>query len=801
MRVPVEWIRDYVKIEDIALHDLIEGLVLSGSNNEGYAHICEGISGVVVGHIDSILPHPGADRLRMCMVDVGEEVVQIITGATNVQPGDYVPVALHGAVLANGIKIKRGKLRGEVSNGMLCSLEELGFEAALIPKAFDDGILILDDISDMHTGDDILDVLRLKDAVIDFEITPNRPDCLSMVGMARELSATFEQPLMLPQGRGASGTEGVIPFSVDIEAPELCPRYVARYVEQVEVKPSPLWMQLRLMQAGMRPINNIVDISNYVMLEYGQPIHAFDADTLKGGRIVVRRAGEGEGLKTLDGVERNLTSDMLVIADAERAVALAGIMGGAETEICPETDRVLIEVAGFERSVIRQTSKAIGLRSEASSRFEKGIGVALLDEVANRMCALIEDLGAGKPVSGVVDSYAVREEAVCIPYSVAHINAIIGTACDAAEIQAYLKRLDIETEETAEGNLVAHIPPFRMDLTEEIDLVEEVARLYGYDRIETTLPKAETWSVKRREEGIKERVQLELAAAGVDEMLSYSFGSRKVMDALRRPEADVLRRQVALLNPIGEDFSVMRTTLMPAVLEALALNLNRKNEALRLYELGTVFFPKDMPVSELPEEPLRLTVGISGIHEDFFTLKGIVASVMDGMRIPPHDWHVIRETQDPTFHPGKCGRIFVGELSVGIMGEVHPLVAEAFGLTQHVYMAELDYTQLTALATETPKYAAIPKYPAVERDMAILVKDETTSKDIEDIVKREGDALLESVKMFDMYKGKQIEQGYKSVAYALTFRSSERTLVDEEVNAVFDAIVEALTDALGAQLR
>lgn len=796
MRVPVQWLREYVDFSGISEKTLIDKLVLTGSNNEGSTKICDGLENIVVGRIEQITPHPNAEKLCICQVNVGDEVLQIVTGATNVFEGAYIPVAIHGAVIAGGIKIKKGKLRGEPSNGMLCSLEEMGFDSSSIPKEFDDGILILDEAYPL--GMNILDALKLNESVIEFEITPNRPDCLSMIGMAREVAASFELALKQPEVyRHVEGMEVQKYASVKIEAPELCHRYVARVVENIVVKPSPQWMQLRLMQAGMRPINNIVDITNYVMLEYGQPIHAFDLHALHQGQVVVKCAEEGELFETLDGKERVLTSEMLMITDGVKSIGIAGVMGGANTEISNETKTVLIEVASFDKSNIRKTSKTLGLRSEASSRFEKGVSTELPLEVVNRVCFLIEQLGAGNTVDGVIDVYPKGKQNVKIPFTVDGINRVIGVNISKDQMIALLKLLEITVEEG--DTLIAHIPHHRLDLQKEIDLVEEVARLYGYDQIGMSLPRLDVWGAKTNAQMIKDRVKFELLSSGVDEMLSYSFVSRKELDKINAPEHSLLRNQVALINPLGEEFSVMRTTLVPNLLEVLSRNSNRKNKNVRLFEIGSIFIPREIPITQLPIEKESLVIGVIGEHEDFFTLKGVVEGVLGGLGIENYTFE--KETNHSTYHKGRCANILWNGHVLGILGEIHPTVLENYDLAERAYVADLDYNILLQIAKEDKKYRAVPKYPAVERDIAVLVKDEVTSYQIEEVVKRIGGSLLESVKMFDMYKGKQITEGYKSVAYALVFRAEDRTLVDEEVNKIFNKILKTLEEEIGAQLR
>lgn len=796
MRVPIEWLKSYVDIENIDDKTLMDKLVLTGSNNEGSFKICDGIENVVVGKIQNIIQHPNADKLVVCTVDVGTEEIQIVTGATNINIGDYIPVALNGAIIAGGVKIKKGKLRGEVSNGMLCSLEELGFEGSAIPKEFDDGILILD--QPYPIGEDILKILKLDKAVIEFEITPNRPDCLSMLGMAREVSASFDVPVKLPELYDETAASEVEAFaSVRIEAPDLCPRYAAKIIKNIKIETSPLWMQLRLMQSGMRPINNIVDITNFVMLEYGQPIHAFDLHSVSNGEIIVRRAVADEVITTLDDKERPLTDEMLVIADKDKPIAIAGVMGGANTEINSETKAVLLEVATFDKTSIRKTSKDLGLRSEASSRYEKGVSAELPAMVVDRVCHLIELLGAGEVVPGLLDVYPNKAPRLEIPFRVERINQMIGSELTAQEMIEILKKLEIEVIDS--DGLKAIPPYYRLDLLKEIDLVEEIARLYGYDQIKMTLPKTSTWGARTNAQLIEEKAKTELLSSGVDEILTYSFVSRKDLDRINLPENSLLRNQVELINPLGEEFSVMRASLVPNVLEVLSRNYNRKNLKAKVFEMGSVFLPKELPVKQLPVEKKVLTIGLYGEHEDFFTLKGIVENILTGVGV--EDYYFEKETHAPTYHTGRCANVIWGDHILGTMGEIHPLVQEEYSLGTRTYVADLDFNLIMQLSRESKLFKAIPRYPAIERDIAVLVRDEITSLQIEQLVKSSAGELLESVVMFDMYKGRQIPDGYKSVAYALVFRSEERTLEDELVNKIFSKILKALEDELDAQLR
>lgn len=799
MLVPVKWLKDYIEIEDLSVAHLEERLIMSGSNTETVATVCDGVSGIKIGRIESMEKHPDADKLWVMQVKVGEELLQIVTGAQNCFVGAYIPVAVHGSTVSGGTKIKKGKLRGVESNGMLCSLEELGFDGKVIPKAHADGIYILN--GEFQTGEALEEALpELSDQVIEFEITPNRPDCLSMLGMARETAATFRKtlkPMDIKVNKAIGSAAEHI--KVRIDAPDLCKRYGAKIIKNVKIEESPLWMQHRLMKAGMRPISNIVDITNYVMLEFGQPIHAFDLDTIHSGEIVVRRAKEGEKLMTLDSVERMLTSEMLVIADGEKAVALAGVMGGELTEITAETKNILIEVATFDKSNIRKTSKDIGLRSEASSRFEKGVAVCHVDPVMERVCQLAEMLGVGEIVDGAVDVYPSPEAPIVISARVARINSLLGTNLTEAEMIDIFASLEIKAEKDNDGHLLCHVPAFRLDLIKEIDLVEEVARIYGYDRIETTIPRDASSGVYTYKQKLENLTKDVLTAQGLNEVMTYSFVSPSQVDLLNLPETDPLRRQIRLLNPLGEEYSAMRTSLMGNLMEVLARNYNRRLPAAAAFEIGNVFVPKALPVAELPDEVQKVVLGGYGNEMDFFQLKGAVEAML--IKLGIRDYKFAPESGHSTFHPGRCARILVGSLDLGVMGELHPEVMEAYDLEVRTYMAELNFTDLVAISDLEKKYQPLPKYPAMTRDIAVLVKDEVTNGQLIELIESNGKAILESVKLFDVYKGKQIEAGWKSMAYALIFRAADRTLTDEEVNKVFQKILNTLETEVEAKLR
>jgi len=797
MLVPVNWLKEYVDIEHIDIKELENRLIMTGSNTETVKKVAEKVQKIVVGKILSIEKHPDADKLLVMQVDVGEEEpIQIVTGAKNCNVNDYIPVVRSGGKIADGTKIKKGKLRGVVSNGMLCSLEELGYDIKVISKEYADGIYILN--GEYEVGKDIKEAISgFDDNIIEFEITPNRPDCLSIIGMAREAAATFDRKLKYPEIKIQNEIENAEEYiSVDIKAEELCNRYVARVVKNVKIEESPDWLKVKLMNAGMRPINNIVDITNFVMLEYGQPIHAFDIDTLKDKKIIVRKAKLDEVIVTLDDKTRILDDNMLVIADTEKAVALAGVMGGLDTEISSNTKNILIEVAHFDKSNVRETSKKLGLRSEASSRYEKGVSPAYCSIVADRVCQLIEELSCGEVVSGRVDNYPVKKEKKIIKARVQRINSLIGINLNEEEMKEIFKKLEFEILTSNDGVIELSIPEFRLDIESEIDLVEEVARIYGYDKIPLTLPKGSEWGAKTNGQYIEDYAKEILVSEGLNEITTYSFISPKALDMIRISEDSILRNQVELLNPLGEEYSVMRTSLLPNMLEVLARNFNRNINTVKAFEIGNLFFSKGK--DNLPIEKKSMVIGIYGEDEDFYTLKGIIEELFEKLGIKNFKFEV--ESTHPSYHPGRCANIVWGNHILGTLGEVHPLVLENYGLSSRIYTAEIDFNIIMQITRLDTVYKTIPKYPSTSRDIALLVKDEVTNADIIELIEKNANSILESVKLFDVYKGKQIEEGYKSMAYSLSFRAADRTLTDEEVNKVYENILSRLEE-VGAKLR
>lgn len=822
MLVPIEWLKDYIDL-DVTTEEFCDRMIMSGSNLETCEYFCEEMENVVVGKIEKIEKHPDADKLVVCMLNVGkEEPVQIVTGAPNVFEGALVPVALHKSRIPGplhgqpkqegGVKITKGKLRGVESFGMLCSAEELGFEDKVVPVAHKDGIWILE--GDYELGQDFAEALGLKQAVVDFEITPNRPDCLAMVGMAREASATFKKPFTYPDTdikdeNGKGETKDYV--SVDIKNPESCKRYVARIVTDVKVEQSPWWLQKRLMYAGMRPINNIVDITNFVMLEYGQPIHAFDINQVKGGRIIVENAAEGEKFVTLDNNERTLTKDMLLIKDEERGIAIAGVMGGLNSEIEEDTTTIIVESANFSGDSVRATSKKLGLRTEASSRFEKGIDPNLCEAAADRVCRLIELIGAGKVCRGSVDNYPNPETAKTIDIRVDRINHVLGIDITREDMVSMLESLEIKVE--GSGNVMTVTPPtVRQDLLEEEDYIEEVARLYGYDKLPVTLPKGNCEAGISDERALRDLTRNSLCGMGLNEIQTYSFVSPKGVDNVRIDEDSWERAFVKLINPLGEENSVMRTILTPNMMEVLARNYSRNIDKVKAFEIGNTFMANMLNEEELPDEQYSLCIGMYGKNEDFFSLKGIVEELLKVLGIKGAVFEA--ESEYGVYHPGRCARIAVPSGrqgaedadilydELGIMGEIHPDVAENYGMDGvRIYCCELMFDAIMRHADTEIVYTPLPKYPSTSRDIALLVDEDMAVGKIEEVIRKHGKKILENVKLFDVYRGKQVEEGKKSVAFTLTYRDKDKTLTDDEVAAVHNDVLNALKDKLNAVLR
>jgi len=792
MNIPISWLREYVDI-DCDTKAFGEAMTMTGSKVEAVRPIGYDISNVVVGKVLSVEKHPDADKLVVCQLDTGRvEPVQIVTAATNVVPGAYVPVALDGAVLANGLKIKKGKLRGQLSDGMMVSVEEFGYTLADFPEADAEGIYLFQD--EYPLGADVCPILELRDEIVEFELTSNRPDCYSVVGIAREAAATLDKPLRYKNAdvNERAGGCAADMISVEIKNEELCPRYAARVVKNVTIGPSPQWIRRRLSKAGLRPINNIVDITNYVMLELGQPMHAFDIDNINEGRIIVRNANDGEAFTTLDGTKRMLDSDMLVIADSDKAVAVAGVMGGENSMVTGKAGAILLESANFKAGNVRRTSKKLGLRTDASSRYEKGLDPDLCLEAVNRAAGLIEELGCGEAVAGVVDCYPRKREAHSVVFAPDRVNALLGVDISEPEMVGYLSRVGIRAQDG-----VAYVPTFRADIKQEADIAEEIARIYGYDNIPVTMVRGTpTIGKLNRKQIIEDIVRNTMTASGLCEAMTYSFESPKVFARLRLPEDSPLRNAITVANPLGEDFSLMRTTPINGMLTSLATNFSKRNEEARLFEVAKVYLPKSLPVTELPYEKDILSIGMYG-DIDFYDIKGVLELLFGALGISAG---YSAERGIPFFHPGRCARVSLDEAELGCLGEVHPAVCEEYGLPR-AYMAVLNLGYVIEVADLSRSYKPLPKFPGIQRDIALLVDDATQVKLIEEAICQRGGKYLEDVKLFDVYRGKQVEDGKKSVAYKLSFRASDRTLTDDEASRSVKKILEHLRDKMGAVLR
>lgn len=805
MNTSLSWIKAYVPELDVTAQEYTDAMTLSGTKVEGYEELDADLDKIVVGQIDKIEKHPDADKLIICQVNVGAETVQIVTGAPNVKEGDKIPVVLDGGRVAGGhepgqrvaggIKIKKGKLRGVESAGMMCSIEELGSNREMYPEAPEYGIYIFPE--DTEVGTDAVEVLGLHDVVFEYEITSNRVDCYSVVGIAREAAATFRKEFVPPVVTAVGNDEDVNDFiKVTVEDPDLCPRYTARVVKNIKIGPSPKWMQRRLASVGIRPINNLVDITNYVMEEYGQPMHAYDLDTIAGGQIVVRRAKENETFVTLDGQERKLDESVLMICDGEKSVGIAGIMGGENSMITDDVHTMLFEAACFDGTNIRKSSKKVGLRTDASGKFEKGLDPNNAEAAMNRACQLIEEMGAGEVVGGMVDVYSKKKEPVRVPFDADEINGLLGTDISKEDMLSYFKKIDLEYVE-ATNEVIA--PTFRHDLFRMADLAEEVARFYGYDNIPTTLPRGEATTGKLSFKLRVEEIARDIAEfCGFSQGMTYSFESPKVFDKLLIPSDSPLRNTVEIMNPLGEDYSIMRTTSLNGMLTSLATNYNRRNKNVRLYELGNIYLPKSLPLTELPEERMQFTLGMYG-DGDFFSMKGVIEEFFE--KIGLHK----KETYDPNagkpyLHPGRQANIIYDGVVVGYLGEVHPDVADTYGIGTKAYVAVLDMPEITERATFDRKYTGIAKFPAVTRDISMVMPKEILVGQVEEVIEKKGGAYLESYALFDLYEGAQIKEGYKSVAYSIVFRAKDKTLEEAEISQAMEKILAGLEE-LGIELR
>ena len=805
MRTSLEWIRSMVPELSCTAQEYMDAMTLSGSKVEGYEELDADLEKIVIGQIEKIEKHPDADKLIICQVNVGTgENIQIVTGAPNVKEGDKVPVVLDGGRVAGGhdgkktpggVKIKKGKLRGVESFGMMCSIEELGSTKDMYPEAPEYGIYIFPE--DAVVGADAVEALGLHNSVFEYEITSNRVDCFGIIGLAREAAATFRKEFHPPVVTATGNNEDVNDYvKVSVEDTKLCPRYTARVVKNIKIAPSPEWMQCRLAAQGIRPINNIVDITNYVMEEYGQPMHAYDLDTIAGHQIVVKRAEKGQKFVTLDGQERTLDDSVLMICDGEKAIGIAGIMGGENSMITDDVKTMLFEAACFDGTNIRLSSKKVGLRTDASGKFEKGLDPNNAIEAMNRACQLIEELGAGEVVGGVVDVYTTVKEGRNIPFEPEKYNRLLGTDIAPETMLDYFKMLDLGYDKEKNEILV---PSWRQDLECDADIAEEVARFYGYDKIPTSLPSGEATTGKLSFKLRVEKLARDIAEfCGFSQAMTYSFESPKVFDKLLLPADSPLRETVVITNPLGEDFSIMRTVSLNGMLASLATNYNRRNQNVRLYELGNIYLPKQTPVTELPEERMQFTLGMYG-EGDFYTMKGVVEELFD--KLGMHEKAEYDPSDKKSFlHPGRQADIVYHGNVIGYLGEIHPTVAANYAIKERVYVAVLDMPYIVEYASFDRKYRGIAKFPAVTRDLSMVVPKEVLAGDIEKVFDEKGGQYLERYALFDIYEGAQIKRGYKSIAYTLTFRAQDKTLEDADIQNAMNKILKKLEE-LGIELR
>ena len=799
MKASLEWLKEYsdIDVDTVKLGDI---LTLTGTKLETIEQKGNNIKNVVVGKILEIEKHPDADHLVVTKVDVGDEILQIVTGANNIKVGDIVPIAKDGAELPGEVKIKTGKLRGIDSCGMMCSVGELDLDIADYPGQIEHGIMILDKKLEKDLGKDIVEVLQLKEDIFDFEITPNRPDCLSIEGIGREtaisLNKEFKKPRKNIDELKVEDKKEIEGLKVDIEAPDLCYRYIARIVKNVKIGPSPEWMKRRLKACGVRSINNIVDITNYVMLEMGQPMHAFDINSIEGKHIIVRRAKKGEKIITLDEQERELDENNLVIADEKKAVAIAGVMGGLNSEIENDTETVVFESAVFYGGSVRKTAKKVGLRTEASSRFEKGLSAENALRAVNRAVELVEQLGAGEVIDGKIDVYPTKQKINKIKLDADKINQLLGTNISKQEMIDILEKLDIKVE-----NDIATIPYFRMDLEQLADIAEEVVRFYGYDKLETTLIKADTTlGIRNKEQKIEAKIKNVLVNNGLSEIYTYGFVSEK--DLEQSNISDELKKYaITIQNPLSEEYKMMRPSTIPSMMQILALNANKKNQNVRLFDISRNYknINNEVEKGEVPVQENILTIGMYGENIDFYTQKGLIENVLELSGV--NRYEIEKETANASYHPGRCANIKVGIDTVATIGEVHPEVLENYKIEKRAYLAEVNITKLVKYSKSNKKYQEVPKFPAVERDIAIIVNESVEVGQIEKIITKKAKKLLESIKLFDIYRSEKLGESKKSVAYSLIFRDKKKTLSDEEINSVMEAIISELENSLGAELR
>ena len=804
MNTSLKWIKALVPGLDCGVQEYVDAMTLSGSKVEGYEQLDADLDKIVVGQVTKIEKHPDADKLVICQVNVGSETLQIVTGAPNVFEGAKVPVVLDGGRVAGGhdgtktpggIKIKKGKLRGVESSGMMCSIEELGSNREMFPDAPENGLYIFDE--DAPVGENAVAYLGLDDSVVEYEITSNRVDCFSVLGIAREAAATFHKEFVPPVVTETGNNEDVNDYiKVSVKDQDLCSRYTARVVKNIKFAPSPKWMQERLRAHGIRPINNLVDITNYVMEEYGQPMHAYDLDTMEGKEIIVRRAAAGEKFVTLDGQERQLDENVLMICDAKKAVGIAGIMGGENSMITDHVTTMLFEAACFDGTNIRKSGKRIGLRTDASAKFEKGLDPNLAMEAMNRACQLVEELGVGEVVGGAVDIYPVKREGVKLPFEPDKYNKLLGTDIPAEDMIGYFTKIDLGYDEAANEILV---PSWRQDLLCDADMAEEVARFYGYDKIGTSLPSGEsTAGGKSFKLRMEEKAREVAEFCGFSQAMTYSFESPKVFDKLLIPEDSKWRKTVVISNPLGEDYSIMRTLPLNGMLTSLSTNFGRRNKDVRLYEMGNIYLPKQLPLTELPEERMQLTFGMYG-DGDFFTMKGVIEELLyqTGLRKKAqYDPHA----ELPFLHPGRKAAIVYEGAVIGYLGEVHPTVAANYAIKERVYIAVIDMPEIVSRASFDYKYEGITNFPVSSRDLSMVVPKNILVGDIEKVFEENGGKYLENYELFDVYEGEQIEKGFKSVAYSLKFRGKDKNLEESDITGAMDKILSGLKN-IGIQLR
>ena len=791
MNIPISWLKDYVDI-NCDPKTLADKMTMSGSKVETIENLGQEISGVVVGRIAKILPHNNADTLVITQIDIGEaEHKQIVTGATNIKEGDYIPVALHGANLANDLKIKKTKMRGEVSEGMLCSIEELGYTRNDYPEAPEDGIYIFSEPQEL--GADARQILGLLDEVLEFEITSNRPDCFSVVGIAREAAAVFNEELRIKEYTLTESGTGDIAELIDVEIknPELCPRYIARVVKNVKIGPSPQWLRRRIIASGLRPVNNIVDITNYVMLEYGQPMHAFDIRAIE-GHIIVRTAANGEHITTLDGEERVLDENMLVIADAKKAVGIAGIMGGEFSKIQDDTVTILFESANFNGQNIRHTAKKLGLRTDSSTKYEKGLDPELSLIAVNRACSLVEELGCGDVVPNMIDRYPNPSEKRSLNFSMERINALLGTNINLAEMSTILKRLGISVH-----NETAVIPTYRPDIQIWEDLAEEVGRLYGYDNIPTVIASSSNVGRKNPKQLMEEKLMTTMISLGYSETLTYAFESPATFDKLLLSDEDYLRNAVRINNPLGEGTSIMRTNPLNSMLTAFSLNYSRRNEDVRLFEIQKIYLPHELPLSRLPIETECLVFGGYGMN--FFDLKGVTEAVVKTLNLK--DAAFSPASHLSFMHPGRTAVMTINNEQKAYFGEIHPQVLDNYEIGTRCYIAVVELNSFYANPQAAPGYTPLPRFPEITRDIAIVVKDNVLNGDIAANIRENAGKHFEGLRLFDVYQGENVPAGTKSMAYRLTFRDKAGTLKDEDAAKATDKILAALKAAFDAELR